>query len=52
MMKRTAVTLAVMVPAGAFSLFAAVYWLAFAESLRVTIAALRTPARVEARRDA
>ena len=42
-MKRWAITLAVMVPVGSFALLGAVYWLVFAETVRVTITALREP---------
>lgn len=54
-MRRVAVVLAVGVPIGSFALFGAVYWLVFAETVRVTVVALRAPqttARVEDRRGA
>lgn len=54
-MRRLAVALAVGVPIGSFALFGAVYWLVFAETVRVTVIALRAPqaaARIEDRRGA
>lgn len=42
-MRRLAVAFAVMQPAGAFTLLGAVYWLVFAESVRLALVALRDP---------
>ena len=55
MTRRIAVTLAVGVPIGSFALFGALYWLVFAETVRMTVRALRAPAaaaRIEDRRGA
>lgn len=53
-MRRVAVTLAVLVPVGTFTLMGVVYWLAFAETVRLTVSALRAPSTsaVEDRRGA
>lgn len=42
--RRLAVTVGVIVPVGSFALLAGLYWLVFAESVRMTVAALRVEA--------
>ena len=41
--RRLVVALAVIVPVGSFALLGGLYWLVFAETIRVTVTALRTP---------
>ena len=41
--QRLVVALAVMVPVGSFALLGGLYWLVFAETVRVTVSALRAP---------